>query len=312
MPRISVCIPAYAKPPTVVQRSLDSVGDDLAADMEILVVPDGEATTRRLAGLRLPGNARLIATTERRGLAGNWNRCVELASGELIHLLHDDDELRPGFYRAVLALDRAFPDAGLLVVASRDGPLSRGDSLTYTAQHITGDDAAAFLLDGAKHCCGSVVLKRSIVDVAGPFSSTYPYCPDEEAYLRYAARGGLAFDPSVLYEESTHDAQARLSTWTRTDFVATYFAARTSGAAQFGAPVRALARRSSARRVISTAVTLGVSGDVDSALERMHDLARVHPRTTVSPRYWMALLACRHPTFTRIAAVRRRLRTRAG
>ncbi|MFM7130671.1 MAG: glycosyltransferase, partial [bacterium] len=31
------------------------------------------------------------------GLAGNWNRCVELASGEWITILHQDDLLLPGF-----------------------------------------------------------------------------------------------------------------------------------------------------------------------------------------------------------------------
>ena len=32
------------------------------------------------------------------GLAGIWNRCIERARGEWVHILHQDDIVLPGFY----------------------------------------------------------------------------------------------------------------------------------------------------------------------------------------------------------------------
>jgi hypothetical protein len=43
------------------------------------------------------------------GLAGNWNRCLELASTELVTLLHADDELLPGYAATVVRAHEEFP-----------------------------------------------------------------------------------------------------------------------------------------------------------------------------------------------------------
>ena len=47
---------------------------------------------RALAGDR----ARIAVNEERLGLAGNWNRCVELCRTPLIAIIHQDDVLCPG------------------------------------------------------------------------------------------------------------------------------------------------------------------------------------------------------------------------
>jgi hypothetical protein len=44
-------------------------------------------------------------------LAGNWNRCLEIAETELVTIFHADDELRPDYTRLVLDLHRREPDA---------------------------------------------------------------------------------------------------------------------------------------------------------------------------------------------------------
>ena len=76
----------------------------IAADeMQIAIVDDASESFDAAAFLReqaldrvecYPGVARL-------GIAGSWNRCIEMARGEWIHILHQDDRVRPDFYGAL-------------------------------------------------------------------------------------------------------------------------------------------------------------------------------------------------------------------
>jgi glycosyltransferase involved in cell wall biosynthesis len=47
-------------------------------------------------------------------IAGNWNRCIDAAETDLVTLLHDDDELRPGYVGRMLAAADAYPTAAVL------------------------------------------------------------------------------------------------------------------------------------------------------------------------------------------------------
>jgi glycosyltransferase involved in cell wall biosynthesis len=40
------------------------------------------------------------------GLAANWNTCITQSRGHLIHILHDDDWILPGFYHEILRLSK--------------------------------------------------------------------------------------------------------------------------------------------------------------------------------------------------------------
>lgn len=64
------------------------VCDDRSTDDSVNIV-------RKICGHR--ADLHLNETGTNHGLAGNWNRCVELASGEWVTILHQDDLLKPGF-----------------------------------------------------------------------------------------------------------------------------------------------------------------------------------------------------------------------
>ena len=46
------------------------------------------------------------------GHTANFNTCLERARGELVHLLHGDDSVRPGFYTTMERPFREDPDIG--------------------------------------------------------------------------------------------------------------------------------------------------------------------------------------------------------
>ena len=242
-------------------------------------------------------------------MASSWNRCLSASRGALVHILHADDALAPGFYTTILSLAERHPQRSLYATGYGlldDAPPTSGRTDGRDALLLTGEAAGRFILAGERHCCGSVVISRHVFQVSGGFRDEYPYGPDEEAYLRYAAAGGLAFYPRPLYRERKHAKQGRIGAWKNSDFVATYLAGRIDGARHFGDAVVRIAKHSTARRVISLAVTLALQGDGASGLRRLCDLAHCYPECSSWPRYRLAKIACQFRAALQAARLRRR------
>ena len=68
--------------------------------MQIEVIDDrslddtASEVARRVGG----GRVTFHAEPQNRGLANTWNRCIERARGNWVHILHQDDIVLPGFY----------------------------------------------------------------------------------------------------------------------------------------------------------------------------------------------------------------------
>ncbi|HYC86146.1 MAG TPA: glycosyltransferase family 2 protein, partial [Chryseosolibacter sp.] len=114
-PQWSVMIPVYncAK---FLPETLNSV---LAAGlpegrMQIAVVDDCSVDSDVRELVDRIGNDRIeyFRQKENVGSLRNFHTCLERSRGHLIHLLHGDDVVRPGFYEKVEALFDRFPAAG--------------------------------------------------------------------------------------------------------------------------------------------------------------------------------------------------------
>ncbi|MCH7578644.1 MAG: glycosyltransferase [Chloroflexi bacterium] len=122
--RLSVCIPCYVEPPEVLQTAIDSAAMQLPEESELLIFPNGPEALAATESVTIPEDARVIPSKELLSMAGNWNRCLGESRGELIHILHADDAVAPGFYQAVLELAARYPQAALY--ATGFGPLVEG------------------------------------------------------------------------------------------------------------------------------------------------------------------------------------------
>jgi len=307
--RLSVCIPCYLEPPEVLQAAIDSAAMQLPEESELLIFPNGPEALAAAENVTIPEIARVVPSKDRLSMVGNWNRCLGESRGELIHILHADDAVAPGFYQAVLRLAARYPQATLLATGFGLLDESAPASLRPHAGEtwlLAGEAAGRFLMEGERHCCGSVVIPRWTVRRQGPFRDRYLYGSDEEAYLRYAAAGGLAFETRRLYQERAHSKQTRIAAWLKEDFVANYLKGRTDGARLFGEVTIQVAKDSTARRVISVAMTLALRGDGASAMRRLRDLAHSYPECSSWPRYRLAKIACEFRAACLVARLRRR------
>lgn len=115
-PVVSILIPTHEAGEHL-EACLGSARQQSHEDLEIVVVDDASGDGSHEVARRCAAadeRIRVHRNDKRLGLAGNWNRCVELARGEWIKFLFQDDLLHP----ECLAL--------LLPAGSRDRPLVAG------------------------------------------------------------------------------------------------------------------------------------------------------------------------------------------
>src|SRR5262245_47649967 len=97
MPRISVCIPTY-NTARYLPEAIESVLAQTYDDFE-LVICDNASTdaTPQLCRRYDDPRVRYVRFDELVNQGNNWNRCLRLARGDYIALLHADDRYRSGF-----------------------------------------------------------------------------------------------------------------------------------------------------------------------------------------------------------------------
>lgn len=104
-PFFSIVIPTYKRSELIIDSLKSALNQRDFDDYEIVVVdnnPDmNDVSTRNAIGSILHKRISYYVNEENIGSCGNWNRCVELAQGKYIVMLHDDDILGPNFLKIV-------------------------------------------------------------------------------------------------------------------------------------------------------------------------------------------------------------------
>ena len=94
-PLVSVCIPTYNAKKTVVS-TLQSILNQTYQNLEIIIV-DNNSTDDTLTILQKFDDPRIKICKNSKNIGGekNWNRCIDLASGEYTAIFHADDLYKP-------------------------------------------------------------------------------------------------------------------------------------------------------------------------------------------------------------------------
>ena len=219
-PRFSVMLPTY-EPDDKLRRALKSVlAQALPADqMQIAVVDDASerSDVRALVHAADPtGRVEVIRHDRRLGLGGNWNRAVAAARGELVHLLHQDDYVLPGFYARMDEAFRRTPSIGMAFCRCRivDGdnrPIKTSSRLRWTPGTIHG--WLPMIAQRQRVQCPAAVVARSTYESIGGYRTDLCLTLDWEMWARTAARHAVGYEPRTLAAYCRHEAgeSARLT-----------------------------------------------------------------------------------------------------
>lgn len=190
-------------------RSVTAVVGELGDQAQITVVDDGSIEP---PGAIIDGfsdfGVDLVVNDVQQGAIGNFNRCIELARGEFVHLLHSDDVVYPGFYRRAEAAFRQIETVG--------GYVSRCDTIDAHGTVIGASRevmATPGVWAGAQTSLAwrnslrfpGVALRGCIAHQLGPFNAELPHTADWEYWARLAAQSQWWWDPKVGAGYRVHD-----------------------------------------------------------------------------------------------------------
>ena len=152
--------------------------------------------------------AKVVVNAERLGLAGNWNRCAELARTPLVAIFHQDDVMHPGHLGAHTAALLADDALGMACGAADvidatgnpvpEGVVGRGGIGPVDRSFAPGAFVAE-LAAGNPLRCSAVTLRATALAEVGGFDPSYRYAVDWDCWLRIARRRGVAWlaNPTV-------------------------------------------------------------------------------------------------------------------
>src|SRR5437762_3520341 len=108
---ITLAIPYY-RGLDYLRRAIESVVRQTSSNWRLLVIDDGsdEPAESTVAHFREP-RVGYLRNTSTLGMAGNWNRCLDLAQTDLVTILHADDELLPNYVQLMATADQEVADA---------------------------------------------------------------------------------------------------------------------------------------------------------------------------------------------------------
>jgi glycosyltransferase involved in cell wall biosynthesis len=206
-------IPTFNQQALYLETTLRSVlrQDPGPEQMEIVVVDDGSSNGPPMEVIRRVAGDRVVIHAEPKnlGLSGAWNRCIELANGQWIHILHSDDFVLPGFYASLRRGVESEPTAGAAfcrhALCDEDGHWFWLSDLEEKQPGLM-PNALARLAEKQRIQTPAMVVRREAYEMLGGFRSDLPHTLDWEMWCRIAARFAVWHTPEILACYRLHSA----------------------------------------------------------------------------------------------------------
>lgn len=210
-PRWSVMIPVYNRAALLGETLKSVLAQDPGPEQMQIEVVDDASTEDIAAVVESLGKGRVGYFRQQRNVrqVANFATCLNRARGEIVHLLHGDDLVLPGFYEA---LGRGFasdPEIGAAFcrwqVIDEAGTVG---ATAETEQPTAGrlDDALASLASEQRIVTPSIAVRRSVYERLGGFDPRLDCAEDWEMWVRIAAQYPVWYEPRVLASYRRHSA----------------------------------------------------------------------------------------------------------
>ena len=249
-----------------------------------------------------------------------WNRCVELASGKYVILLHADDELEPRFLTRAVEILRSNDDVGLVHCAVRHidengAPLDKELQHLFDSDVVDRDDAVLrrLLLGGCVINPAGVLVRREAFESAGPFTDRVVWGVDWHMWSRIAMTWpvGYVHEPLARYRHHTTSGTSGVLTSARNGRDELWALDDLFRIAEERRPdlleLRREARHGVANRTWWLAERMCQEGEMRAARKGLRNAIRFWPALAAKGRTW-ALLAATFLGYDWFERVRQRKR----
>lgn len=202
-------IPTYNCTPFLREALRSVLAQDLGADRMQIEVVDDASTDEDVAAVVATlgaGRVQYYRQPANVGSLRNFETCLNRSRGHLVHLLHGDDCVRPGFYAQVGQLLAQYPAAGAAFTH-----YASVNEHGVKVQDFGPVQPAAGILPGwlpriaeaqyIQYAC--MVVRREVYEHLGGFYGTT--CGEDwEMWVRIARHYPVAYSPALLAEYRGH------------------------------------------------------------------------------------------------------------
>jgi glycosyltransferase involved in cell wall biosynthesis len=214
-PLVSICIPTYNRA-GMISKAIESALSQTYRHIEVIVIDNASTdTTAAVVGSFADERLKYVKNERNLGLFGNFNRCIEVARGKYLHILHSDDYIDPGFTATCVTFFKNHPSVVMTSTRTRmvgdgfekDIPGSDTD-LVYPAP----EGFRRLLATRSFISCPSVMVRKDIYEEIGPFLLEYPYSSDYYQWLKIARNYDIGFVSGafVFYRVGEHSETFRV------------------------------------------------------------------------------------------------------
>ena len=213
-PKVSVCIPVY-NGSDYIAESIQSVLAQTYKNFELIVCDNCSTDNTReiVRGFEDP-RLKYSRNEKNIGLVGNENRCLDLAKGEYVNILHHDDIMLPENLELKVRILDEHPKVGLVhsdvLFIDQDG--KRLDLTKFDAKQDYIEDGIKvfkkYILKmpvGAAFFIGAVLARRECYLKLGGYNPLLPNTNDNEMWMRISLFYDVACVGKPLVQYRLHD-----------------------------------------------------------------------------------------------------------
>jgi hypothetical protein len=214
-------IPSFNSIPSYLRQTLDSVlaQDPGPEQMQIEVVDDCSNEDDLEALVRERGNGRVSFYRKpvHEGMPDMFNSCIQRSRGQLVHILHGDDFVLPGFYLRLAEVAAHHADVAL--IAGRSFLIDHESAIIGVTERLPALEAGGHAVENFFYRTPiqtpGVVVRRAFYERHGGFIDV-PCLLDCEMWTRAISLAGGVVTSEVLacYRifEANHSAQSSRTT----------------------------------------------------------------------------------------------------
>ena len=204
-PKLSIVIPAYQTPERYLKELLDSIFAQTYENWEICVAdgsPAGKSCERVLRRYaNRDDRVKYLILGENKGISGNTNAAMDMASGDFIILADHDDTLTPNALYEVAKAINADPLND--VIYSDEDKLDMDGGALFEPHFKPDFDPD--LLTSTNYICHLFAVNRDLVEEVGQFNQEFDGAQDYDFIFRCTEKARkIHHIPKVLYHWRCH------------------------------------------------------------------------------------------------------------
>ncbi len=207
MPKLSVVIPAYRTPEKYLKEMQDSLLAQTYRKWEVCVADgspagkDCERVLRRYA--EKDSRVKYVILGENKGISGNTNAAMDMATGDFIVLADHDDTLTPNALYEIAKVINQDPEHD--VIYSDEDKLDMDGGALFEPHFKP--DFNPDLLTSTNYICHLFAVNADLVREVGQFNHQYDGAQDYDFIFRCTEKARKIYHiPKVLYHWRCHQA----------------------------------------------------------------------------------------------------------